>query len=143
MLTLRIVSIISSRFLHLQIIPVQESQPVQKDQERNHMEIDAREQLPLRRMRRTWDATRIFIVWIACVGFIRSRVVLYVLYIGVGRGRTLLTLPEPPAHLVCLPTTMALALRVWMNLGREARVTSDLNLGLKFDVVNGCFSFWV
>ena len=62
------------------------------------MEIDARKQLPLRRMRRTWDAIRILELRIACVGFIRSRIILYVLYIVVRRVQPLLTLPEPPAH---------------------------------------------
>jgi len=82
MLTLRIVSFIQTRSPSPDI-PVQESQPVQKNQERNHMEIDAREQLSLSRMSRTGDAIRILVLWIACVGFVRSRVVLYVLYIGV------------------------------------------------------------
>ena len=88
------------------------------------MEIDAREQLPLSRMRRTWDAIWILELWIACVGLVRSWVILYVLYIGVGRARPLLILPESPAHGACQPMTTVLALSMWMNFEtgrRESR----------------------
>jgi hypothetical protein len=46
------------------------------------------------------------------------------LYIGVGRARPLLILPESPAHGACQPMTMVLALSMWMNFeteGRESR----------------------
>jgi len=92
------------------------------------MEIDAREQLPLSRMRRTGDAIRILELWIACVGFVRPRVVLYVLYIGVRGVQPLLTLPESPAHLACQPMTLVLALSMWMNF--ETRGASHVRSGL-------------
>ena len=90
------------------------------------MEIDAREQLPLSRMRRTGDAIRILELWIACVGFICSWVILYVLYIGVGGARPFLILPESPAHGVCQPMTMALALSMWMNFETRRRESRQI-----------------
>jgi hypothetical protein len=88
------------------------------------MEINPCEQLPLGRMRRTLDAIWILEFWIACVGFIRSWIILYVLYIGVRGARPLLILPESPAHGACQPMTMVLALSMWMNFEtgrRESR----------------------
>lgn len=89
------------------------------------MEIDTREQLPLGRMRRAWDAIRILELWIARVGFVRSRIILYVLYIVVRRVQPLLTLPEPPAHVADDdgPSTL--------NVGElKTRSASHVRLGL-------------
>jgi hypothetical protein len=65
-------------------LPIQESQPVQKDQEWNHMQINACEQLPLGRMRRTWDVVRV-VVGIACEGLIGARIILHILHVVVVR----------------------------------------------------------
>ena len=81
-------------------------------------------------MRRTWDVVRILVVWLACVCFVRSRVVLYILYIWVGRGRRLLTAPESPAHGACQPDDVGLQ----CGCNFETRGASHVRLGLGFEV---------
>ena len=48
------------------------------------MEVDASEQLSLSCVRRTWDVIGVLVIWLANVGFVRSRIILYILYIRVG-----------------------------------------------------------